>query len=260
MSPPRAPTQGPPTLMPAPRTPGGRVGASAYSAEPEPRPEQFGLTHEAVDAHRSRGSSVFSKVVAFFCCLLLLTGLRVAGFTGLLAAVLLSWATFFGLHMVWTTIADRRLSRRPDHGAFERYELAVQSYRKSLRTEVAWWRSLDGHTFERELAALLRRSGYSVSHVGAPGDQGVDLLVKHATQSGKTTVVIVQAKAYSSPVGVGAVRDLYGALLHHRADEAWLVTTMGFTGPAREFAAQKPIALVTVEELLSGAFVGARRG
>lgn len=40
--------------------------------------------------------------------------------------------------------------------------------------------------------------------------------------------IVVQCKAYKNFVSPGAVCDLYGALLHHGANEAWLVTTSGF--------------------------------
>jgi restriction system protein len=63
-------------------------------------------------------------------------------------------------------------------------------------------------------------------------------------------VVLVQCKAHRSYVSPGAVRDLYGTLLHEHADQAWLVTTSGFHPGAREFAKGKPMRLITMAGIL----------
>ena len=92
-----------------------------------------------------------------------------------------------------------------------------------LRKVESWWKQLDGRTFERELAELLKGKGYQVRWTGRPGDDGVDLRLEGM---GKTN--IVQCKAHRSRLSSATVRELYGALLHHGADEAWLITTAGF--------------------------------
>jgi len=57
-------------------------------------------------------------------------------------------------------------------------------------------------------------------------------------------------------IGVGlaqsTVRELYGALLHHGADEAWLITTAGFQRSATSFAANKRLRLLTIRQVLEG--------
>jgi len=113
------------------------------------------------------------------------------------------------------------------------------------RTQVEFWRGLTGRQFELEFARLLQRLGYSVEHIGGPGDSGVDLSVD--TKKGR---VIVQCKAHAVTIGPGAVRELYGSLLHAEATEAWLVSLEGFSIAAREFAAGKPIRLLTIARFL----------
>lgn len=154
-----------------------------------------------------------------------------------------------------------------DYGRYQQYTKAITAYQGYLselrhqeylneqarrkaeeeekRKQVEWWQSLDGHRFELELAELLRKRGFDVELTSPSGDQGVDLFLK---RSGRT--VVVQCKAHADYVSPGVVRDLYGTMIHFKADEAWLVTTSGFHKGAKSFAESKPIRLITIAELL----------
>lgn len=113
------------------------------------------------------------------------------------------------------------------------------------RAQEEFWRGLTGQQFEIEFARLLQRLGYGVEHIGGPGDSGVDLSVN--TREGR---VVIQCKAHAAKIGPGPVRELYGSLLHAEAIEAWLVSLEGFSIGAREFAAGKPIRLLTIGRFL----------
>lgn len=115
-----------------------------------------------------------------------------------------------------------------------------------LRQQESWWKSLDGSSFERELASLLKARGYGVSLQGSSGDGGVDIVLR----TSDSQKIIVQCKAHTSTIGPGAVRELYGTMSHAGADESWLVVTSGFTRGCWEFAAGKPIRLLTIRDLL----------
>jgi HJR/Mrr/RecB family endonuclease len=116
---------------------------------------------------------------------------------------------------------------------------------RELKQQVSWWKTLDGVQFERELANLYRARGYDVKYTGGSGDEGVDLILRIGEKR-----IIVQCKSIKSYVSPGAVRDLYGTLMHQKADEAWLITTSGFYSGARGFARGKPIRLFTIGEIL----------
>ena len=103
---------------------------------------------------------------------------------------------------------------------------------------------MDGKGFELEVAKVLLSKGYIVRHVGGSGDEGVDLVVKH---DGKR--IIVQCKAFRNYVNAGIVREVYGTLIHQKADEAWVVVASGFYGGAKAFASGKPIRLITAQQL-----------
>lgn len=63
--------------------------------------------------------------------------------------------------------------------------------------------------------------------------------------------VVIQAKRYANTVGVSAVRDLYGTVLNEGANKGVLVTTSGFGPAAFEFAAGKPLELLSGANLLA---------
>ena len=123
--------------------------------------------------------------------------------------------------------------------------------RDEARRKEAWWRSLSGHEFEKELFELFELRGYDVRLTGFHGgDGGVDLTISSGAKR-----IIVQCKARRQFISAGAVRELYGTLLHEqqqgRATEAWLVSCSGFYSGAELFAAGKPIQLLTIRQILA---------
>jgi hypothetical protein len=119
---------------------------------------------------------------------------------------------------------------------------------QELWASVAWWKGLDAKGFERELTELFKRMGFEVHWTGRHGaDEGIDITLK---ANGKR--ILVQCKAHKEYIGPGPVRDLYGTLMHQKADEAWLIATSGFYSGATSFARGKPIRLLTIEDVLEG--------
>ena len=117
-------------------------------------------------------------------------------------------------------------------------------YKASKRVEkiidINKLRSLDWRQFEEILADYFTMRGYHVElGVGDAADGGIDILLR---KDGKK--IIVQAKHYRNQVGVAIVREMYGAMIHHNADEVLICTTSFFTQHAKEFAKDKPIQLI----------------
>jgi hypothetical protein len=127
-----------------------------------------------------------------------------------------------------------------------RRELTAAQLKAAQRS--SFWKQLSGTEFEKHLAALLTDTGFTVKHVGGKGDEGADLII-----TGERVKIVVQCKAFSKPVGPGPVRDLYGALMHHQANEAWLVSLEGFSDAAVSFAAGKAIRLLPITAFLGAA-------
>ncbi len=104
---------------------------------------------------------------------------------------------------------------------------------------------MDPVEFENYVGGLFRRLGYRVEGTRASGDEGVDLVLRR----GRRTAV-VQVKRYQGSVGQPVIRDLYGAMMHAGASEAYLVTTGSITRAARRWAADKPIHLIDGHRLI----------
>ena len=99
--------------------------------------------------------------------------------------------------------------------------------------------------FEREFAAV----GAVVKITRASRDQGVDAIIfdPDPLRGGK---IVIQAKRYTIPVDVSAVRDLYGTVHNEGANTGILVTTSHYGPEAYEFAQNKPLKLINGSQLL----------
>lgn len=107
--------------------------------------------------------------------------------------------------------------------------------------------ALGWRDFEQLVGEAFRRQGYIVEETGLGGaDGGIDLILR---KNGKRT--LVQCKKWDrQKVNVSVVREMYGLLAHHGADEVRIATVGGYTPDAARFAQDKPIALIDGEALL----------
>ncbi|SEO09883.1 restriction system protein [Gemmobacter aquatilis] len=99
--------------------------------------------------------------------------------------------------------------------------------------------------FEREFASR----GGEVKITQSSADGGVDAIAfdPDPITGGK---IVIQAKRYTRPVGVSAVRDLYGTAQSEGASKGILVTTADFGPDAYKFVQGKPITLLNGGHLL----------
>jgi restriction system protein len=99
--------------------------------------------------------------------------------------------------------------------------------------------------FEWEFA----KQGVEVRVTRASRDRGVDAILfdPDPLRGGK---FVLQAKRYTRPVDVAAVRDLYGTVMNEGANRGILITTSSYGPDSYEFAKDKPISLVDGPNLL----------
>lgn len=113
--------------------------------------------------------------------------------------------------------------------------------------------AMDWEDFEHLIRELFERIyseyGGEVKVTRASRDGGVDAVVfdPDPIRGGK---VVIQAKRYTSTVGVAAVRDLYGTLMNEGATKGILVTTSDYGPDAYDFAKGKPLTLLSGSNLL----------
>jgi len=104
--------------------------------------------------------------------------------------------------------------------------------------------TMDGLEFERFLANLLRKKGYTDVSLTEKYDYGIDIIAqKDGIKWG------VQAKRYSTPVKADAVRQAYTALKHYGCKEAMVITSNTYTNPAQQLAKDNDIALIDRQTL-----------
>lgn len=101
--------------------------------------------------------------------------------------------------------------------------------------------------FEQLVGEAFRRQGYIVEETGLGGaDGGIDLILRKDGHR-----ILVQCKQWRRrQIPVNVVREMYGLLAHHNADEVKIVCTGTYTRDAANFAQDKPIELIGGEELL----------
>lgn len=104
---------------------------------------------------------------------------------------------------------------------------------------------MSGEEFEQFLSILFKRRGYKVSLTKASGDYGCDLILKDGQD-----VIAVQAKRYSSTVGVKAVQEIIGAIRMYNATEAWVVTNSYYTKQAIKLANTNDVYLIDRNDLI----------
>ncbi len=229
----------------------------------EPKPEHFGITAEQIETHRQRAEKqskkekacVFPLMMLGFFAVAVLVGNSMATepmvsrlvtsfFAGLVGG---PFCCFLGLTVLnaYKYVSKDKTTRFTED-AIAKYHQAVREWKEAQeRARRQFWKNLSGRQFEAELAKLLLVCGYDVERTPMSGDAGVDLWL---TQNGEKTAV--QCKRLKKPVGVAAARDLFGTMLHHRADRGILASVSGFTSGVRKFIGGKPITLLGLNDIL----------
>jgi restriction endonuclease len=105
---------------------------------------------------------------------------------------------------------------------------------------------MGGEEFEQLCGDYFATLGYTVDFTPLSGDGGIDLVL---TRDGE--LAVAQCKRTRKSVGEPVVRDLYGAMHHTGADEAFLCASSGFSPAAEAWARDKAITLIDGEELIS---------
>ena len=78
--------------------------------------------------------------------------------------------------VAWEPLLAQFISSLARYRAFKKAQAAYEVWKN--RTLVEFWRRLSGRAFERELAWLFSRKGYSVELTPVSGDKGIDIIVR----------------------------------------------------------------------------------
>lgn len=95
-------------------------------------------------------------------------------------------------------------------------------------------RSIEWKRFEYLCAEFFKTVGKRVETIEKGADGGLDARV-YDNKTGDLEFAI-QCKAWSTPVSVKALRELYGVMIHENAKKCIFMTTNSFTQDAKDFA------------------------
>lgn len=104
---------------------------------------------------------------------------------------------------------------------------------------------MNGIQFEKFLSLLFIELGYKSKITKASGDFGADLII---SKDGIKTVV--QAKRYSSKVGIKAVQEVVSSMNYYKASKAMVVTNSYFSKAAIELAQSNNVEMVDRDRLV----------
>jgi len=104
----------------------------------------------------------------------------------------------------------------------------------------AFSEDMPGLEYEYYVAEQLRAKGFKkVEVTKASGDFGADILAEDSDHS----LVCVQCKKYSKPVGIKAVQEVIGAKAYYKGARAIVITNASFTPAARDLAKRSGVEL-----------------
>lgn len=122
--------------------------------------------------------------------------------------------------------------------------LALRSNHMYDAITIAAVDSMNGLEFERYLADLLRKRGYTNIRLTEKFDLGIDIVAqKDGIAWG------IQAKRYNSPVKAEAVRQAYTALNRYKCDRAMVITNSTYSYQAQALARDNQIPLIDRQTL-----------
>lgn len=114
-----------------------------------------------------------------------------------------------------------------------------------IRKKKEYWNSLDGWEFEEEIKIIYEKQGYQAKLTSYSADGGIDIKLKKDNK-----YYIVQCKAHKAQLGPSVIRELYGTMISEKANGAILATLEGVSSKAKEFAKNKPIKILTIDEII----------
>ena len=108
-----------------------------------------------------------------------------------------------------------------------------------------WWKNMGADKFEKEVANWFCQKGYNADVTQFSGDGGVDIVLeKNGIRE------FVQCKHYlNQKVQVATVRELFGVMASEKVSKGYIVSILGLTQGAFEFALKNNIKSISLNEL-----------
>ncbi len=140
------------------------------------------------------------------------------------------------------TEIDKKFNKyKEDMNSFEYWTVLYPKKKVS-----SYWYSLNGYEFEKSLSEVYKAKGYETWITPKSGDGGVDIVVWNNDK----TKIYIQCKAFKGKAGVAIIRELYGVMMNDNVEKGIVACLGGFTSGAQEFAKNKNISLIDVNDII----------
>ncbi|MDC0157066.1 restriction endonuclease [Verrucomicrobia bacterium] len=121
--------------------------------------------------------------------------------------------------------------------------------RMKLLWNTALLKAIEWKRFEEVVAKYFELRGFKAKETGNGPDGGIDIELYR--DKSKDAVTLIQCKSQKQKVAESQVRDFYGAITKKGIENGLFATTSSFTNPAKKFAQDTPIELLSNYELVS---------
>lgn len=127
----------------------------------------------------------------------------------------------------------------------ENTRLEREKEREKKRKTHAYWMNMDPYEFEREVAELFEKHGFSTKVTKGSGDGGIDIFTTKDTKKG-----VIQCKRYKTKLGPAPIRDLFGVKIAGGYEDAFVVCPSGFSDNAFRFAKDNGVKLIGLKRIM----------
>jgi hypothetical protein len=108
------------------------------------------------------------------------------------------------------------------------------------------FQNVSPYEFEKFVAKLFRAKGYSARVTSKTGDAGIDVI---ARKNGEKVAIQAKRHKRSNKVGSPTVQKTLGSMHEINADKSIVVTSSGYTQPAKKRARNAPIELWDIRKI-----------
>jgi restriction system protein len=142
-------------------------------------------------------------------------------------------------------LAQMKYERELDRYEREQKKQEFIRLRDENRKNMHYWSTLNPYIFEREIANLFLKHGFSARVTKGSGDGGIDIVLFKNQKNG-----IVQCKRHKTKVSPGVIREIYGAMIAGKYEFAYVVCPAGFSEESVKFSRNKKIHLIGLKRIM----------
>lgn len=144
--------------------------------------------------------------------------------------------------------SPKRYAKKPNQPPQAAATSAIPSKATTINWTTDLLRSLEWKRYEEVCMEYLKTQHAHAEVTGMGADGGIDIIVRN--KKGEVSAV-GQCKAWSKPIGVNLIRELYGVMAAEQVKHGIFLTTSEYTPAARAFASGKNLLLIDCDGFIA---------